>query len=212
MLLSVAYLPPVGYISHIAREIESQGQFFIEACENFQKQSWRNRCRILSASGPEDLLVPIIHRDGTHDGIPITEIEIDYSTNWPLRHERAIVSAYRSAAYFDYYADSFLEILRSRPATLWELDIRYTGWLLEKFSIRKGPVPLTEDFTAPGTTTEEESCYGRDLRYLIHPKKPELTQAREYFQVFGSRFGFTPGLSSIDLLFNEGPESISTLL
>ena len=33
----------------------------------------------------------------------------------------------------------------------------------------------------------------------------------EYWQVFRERFGFVPNLSVMDLLFNEGPESICYL-
>ena len=47
----------------------------------------------------------------------------------------------------------------------------------------------------------------------IHPKRadtvlPSLGLERPYFQVFADRFGFTPNLSVLDLLFNEGPDSI----
>ena len=46
---------------------------------------------------------------------------------------------------------------------------------------------------------------------LISPKQPlEADQAFRpvpYYQVFGTRTGFIPNLSIIDLLFNLGPES-----
>ena len=47
----------------------------------------------------------------------------------------------------------------------------------------------------------------------FHPKRPDsilssLGLERPYFQVFADRFGFTPGLSVLDLLFNEGPDSL----
>ena len=52
-----------------------------------------------------------------------------------------------------------------------------------------------------------------DMRESIHPKRPDtvledLGLARPYFQVFSTRGGFIPGLSIMDLLFNEGPDSI----
>ena len=52
-----------------------------------------------------------------------------------------------------------------------------------------------------------------DYRADIHPKRADtilssLGLERPYFQVFADRFGFTPNLSVLDLLFNEGPDSI----
>ena len=71
------------------------------------------------------------------------------------------------------------------------------------------PVRLvpTEEFTAPG------ACPGADHRYDITPKRPDTILAslgleKPYYQVFASKFGFTPNLSIMDLLFNMGPESI----
>lgn len=55
-----------------------------------------------------------------------------------------------------------------------------------------------------------------DYRNSIHPKRQntimrDLGLERPYWQVFLEKFGFIPGLSIMDLLFNEGPESISWL-
>ena len=52
-----------------------------------------------------------------------------------------------------------------------------------------------------------------DWRDRIDPKKPDtilrdLGLDRPYYQVFRERHGFIPNLSVIDLLFNEGPDSI----
>jgi hypothetical protein len=51
----------------------------------------------------------------------------------------------------------------------------------------------------------------------IHPKHPntilhDLGADRPYYQVFADRHGFIPGLSVMDLLFNEGPASLEYLL
>ena len=54
---------------------------YIEACENFQKQSYRNRCRFYGAEGVQTLSFPIVHEGGTHK-IPINEIRITGSISW----------------------------------------------------------------------------------------------------------------------------------
>ena len=52
-----------------------------------------------------------------------------------------------------------------------------------------------------------------DLREAIHPKRPNtilrnLALEKPYFQVFSRKHGFQSDLSIMDLLFNEGPDSI----
>ncbi len=181
---------------------------YIEACENYQKQSWRNRCRILTSNGPENLNYPIVHRNGSHNNIPITEVEVDWSTDWLDRHKKAIVSAYSTSAFFEYYKDGLFEVLDSRPATLFEFNRRLLEWMLGAFGIKAEIHPTS----AYGQTGEVEV---NDLRGL-HPKRSnsvlaELGLEKPYFQVFTPKYGFTGGLSALDLLFNEGPNSISYL-
>ena len=106
VLLATAYLPPIEYVAAIAEGMRLSGDgivpsvVYVEACEHYQQQSWSNRCRILSSNGPENLKYPIVHRGGSHNGIPITEVEIDWSTDWLDRHEKAIESAYSGSAFF----------------------------------------------------------------------------------------------------------------
>ena len=176
----------------------------MEACENYQKQSWRNRCRILTANGPESLNVPVVHENGTFS-LPIKEIRVEYTTPWVMRTERAIESAYSSSPFFIYYKDALFSILDSHPATLWELNRRIIDFFCSKIGI-------SPDFRE----TTDYSPAEEDYRELIHPKRPntimrDLGMERPYWQVFRDKYGFVPGLSIMDLLFNEGPESICWL-
>ncbi len=53
-----------------------------------------------------------------------------------------------------------------------------------------------------------------DWRYSIRPKNAPADPSffpKEYYQVYRQRTGFLPNLSILDLLFNEGPQSILTL-
>ena len=71
---------------------------FIEACEHYVKQSWRNRCRFYAADGAQTLNYPVCHEDF---GKPISQMRIDWKTDWLTRHERTIISAYRTSPYFE---------------------------------------------------------------------------------------------------------------
>ena len=200
MLLATAYFPPIEYFALLAR----YSVVYMEACENYQKQSWRNRCRILTANGVESLNVPVVHENGTFS-LPIKEIRVEYTTPWVLRTERAIESAYSSSPFFIYYKDALFSILDSHPETLWELNRR----LIDFFCAKIGISPSILE-------TADYSQAAEDYRELIHPKRPntimrDLGLERPYWQVFRDKFGFVPGLSIMDLLFNEGPESICWL-
>ena len=192
MVLATAYFPPIEFFALLAEN----SVVYLEACEHYQKQSWRNRCRILTANGPMDLRLPVVHgKDLYHT--PVSEVELDYSTPWVAQTEYAIDSAYYSSPFFEYYRDELFSILNSCPRTLWELNLLLIDFFCRKIGIAPRILP-----------TERFEGVGRE----IHPKRPSGYVGRPYWQVFKEKFGFVPNLSVMDLLFNEGPESLSFLL
>ena len=215
-LLSTAYFPPISYFAAMAQEMEglkdrrdgvgsielTPSVVYIEACENFQKQSYRNRCYFYGADGIQSLSFPIIHEGGTHKQ-PISQIKIDYSTPWLQQHKMAIISAYRTSAYFEYYQDELFEILDRKYERLFDLNLAIIRFFIEKTGLAVD-LRCTEDFS--------RECPG-DFREIIHPKRSntilkDLGLEKPYFQVFSHKHGFKADLSIMDLLFNEGPDSI----
>ena len=228
-LFSTAYFPPVSYFAAIAQEMEglikkgarrknnlptplSSSVAFIEACENYQKQSYRNRCRFYGADGVQTLSFPILHENGTHKNL-ISEVKIDYSKPWVLQHKRAIISAYSTSAYFEYYKDDLFAILDSQPEKLIDLNTALMKFFIEKTGI-KASVHMTSEYSTDAIATlEGKQIQCEDLREVIHPKRKNnilssLELEKPYFQVFSPKHGFQSDLSIMDLLFNEGPDSI----
>jgi hypothetical protein len=144
-------------------------------------------------------VIPIERRDGI--SVPIREVKIDYSKNWQINHWRAIVSAYRSSPYFDYYQDDFAPFYNNRYERLFDFNSKLTSLLLD----------LTGASSAIMLTDRWEESHGEsDYRFNIHPKRESPCSVKEkgrYHQVFAQKQGFIANLSVIDLLFNEGPES-----
>lgn len=198
MTLNIAYFPPIEYFAVLAR----YSSVYVEACETYQKQSYRNRCRICTEGGVRDLNFPVKHLNGSFE-LSIKEILVDYSTPWLVKTKRCIDSAYHSSAFFDYYRDELYALLDTRPATLWELDMRVTEFFMEKIGLTTRLIETRE--------------FSPDACLDIHPKHPNTILSdwglnKPYYQVFSDRYGFVEGLSVMDLLFNEGPSSIDYLL
>jgi hypothetical protein len=229
-LFTTAYFPPVSYFAAMAQEMTglisrrgdgsslelSPSVVYMEACENYQKQSYRNRCRFYAADGVQALSFPVIHEDGTYKH-PVKDIKVDYSTPWMLQHKRAIVSAYRTSAYFEYYQDELFAILDSCPERLLDLNMALLRFFIEKTGI-KVDLRMTEEYSSDGVVKDVDGnvIHYDDLREIIHPKRSnsilkEMALEKPYFQVFAPKYGFKSDLSVMDLLFNEGPDSIMYL-
>lgn len=215
MLLSTAFFPPVSWFAAAAKDwgrvvVTNPSSFcdvYLEAHENFQKQSYRNRCIIASANGPEAISVPVVH-DGDIFHTPITEIRVDYKDQWVKKAWRAIESAYSTSAYFEYYKDDIYAILSSGIPTLWDLNLRIIEFFIQKIRLGIRIVP-TESYASAGNAL--------DYRDIIHPKKQntilkDLDMEKPYFQVFAGKYGFQSDLSVMDLLLNEGPQSLLYLV
>lgn len=194
LLLSTSYLPPVEYFSLILKH-ES---FLIEREENYLKQTYRNRCRILTSQGPLYLIVPVL-RASFHK-VKTRDTQIDYSKRWQQIHLRSISSAYRSAPYFQYYFEIFEKIISEGHKYLIDLNTSLLEALMGITGIER-KVLFTESFTVESNT---------DFRYALSPKKKSDFSARRYPQVF-DQFGFIPNLSIIDLIFNTGPDAVDYL-
>ena len=93
LLLSSAYFPTVEYIALL---VKYKGAL-IELFETYPKQTWRNRCRIMTANGTQDLTVPVKKPLGNKT--ITSEVSIYNQENWHLKHIRAIHSAYSSSPY-----------------------------------------------------------------------------------------------------------------
>jgi len=206
VLLSSAYLAPVQYFT----KFTTYDEVWIELSEHFLKQSYRNRCTILTANGPQSLSIPV--SEGSNSKRLIRDVAISYDHPWQKLHWKAIVSAYNNAPFFEYYADSFSPFYHKKSwhfLTDFNLDIQSV--VLEELNL-KCDIRVTETFLPPTGIPAGTD----DFRYSIHPKTNRQTgddrfAPAVYMQVFQEKFGFTPNLSILDLLFNEGPMAADIL-
>jgi hypothetical protein len=197
ILLSTAYLPPVEYFSIISRA----EKVLIEREENYVKQSFRNRCYILSAHGAQLLSVPVYL--GSLHKTQLKDIRIDYSKRWQQVHIGAITASYSASPYFQFYFENIEKVISEKHAFLIDLNTDITETILKmlRLNIQLG---FTSEFETPAESPH-------DFRYKISPKKKSGFFVKEYLQVFNNAHGFVHGLSIIDLVFNMGPEAVDFL-
>jgi len=100
--LSTAYLAPVSYYKTLC----NRDHIIVEKCCNYVKQTYRNRCNIISANGLIPLSVPVIKPDTAK--CLTRDIRISDHDNWQHMHWNAIVSAYGSSPFFEYYQDDII--------------------------------------------------------------------------------------------------------
>ncbi len=196
LLLNTAYFPPVSYISQLYRH----PSVVIEQFEHYGKQSYRNRCEILSANGKLPLIIPI-KKNGKIKFLT-KEAEIDYSTPWQKLHCKGIESAYKNSPFYDYYEEDFKIYFEHKEKYLLDLNMKILQTLTELLKLHTA-INLTGDYIP------ENTAGYTDLRNTIHPKNPchFPSDTKPYPQTFGEKFPFTPDLSILDLLFNMGPEA-----
>ena len=192
-ILPLAYLPSVEYFTHLLR-----GGCVVDLGEHFVKRSERNRTRILAADGVMEL--PVHVRNANRPRQPMRDMRLDYSKRWQHQHWGALVASYKSSPYFDFYAERLEPFYRRQ----WEFLADYNLSLLDTVcSLAKVPMPaLSENYV-------DAAAGDLDLRPK-HREGPAFV-AEPYFQVFSERMPFAPNLSFADLLFAEGPASVSVL-
>jgi hypothetical protein len=201
--MSVAYLAPLHYY---ARMLAAQ-KVYIEQHDNYLKQTYRNRCEIVTGNGVIPLSIPV--DKGENLKCLSRDIRLSDHTNWQTLHWRSLVAAYNSSPFFEYYADDLLPFYERTWHFLFDFNREIQTKILELIDMEVD-VELTADFKTEFSQGE------LDLRESIHPKKkPESEDPAyktvSYYQVFDSKFGFVPNMSIVDLLFNMGPESKTIL-
>jgi hypothetical protein len=195
LLIESQYLPSIAFFS----TLDGKDELILEANENFEKQTYRNRCHLLSSQQIEILTVPLL---GANKKIKTKDIKIDNSQNWHKKHWRSIQTCYGKSPFFEFFADEFKPIYEKDFTFLWDLNLDLLTICLK---ITNQPIKIVQ------SVSYEKKVSGNvmDARSLIHPKKPENLENLYYPTTYGQSFGnnFEPNLSVIDLLMNEGPNA-----
>lgn len=210
-LLSTAYFGPIQWYQKLFRYDKVQ----VEACENFIKQTYRNRCVIATTNGLQALTVPVERADAampSADGTAtakclIKDVRISDHGNWRHLHWNALLSAYGESPFFEFYADDIRPFFERKWTFLYDFNAEICAKMCELIGLEPNVG------TTNGYITADEAAQNGidDYREAIRPKHPREDASfapRRYYQVYERKHGFQPNLSILDLLFNMGNESL----
>lgn len=203
IILPSTYLGSIEYFAHLIKDGS-----IIDIYEHFIKRSQRNRAEILSANGILSLTVQVCKSNSPRT--PIRDMKIDYSKRWQHQHWLSLVSAYNSSPFFEYYRDYLEPFYTKEYKYLVDYNLELTHLILRLIGSDVMPV-ISEAYVEGGE-------FDVDLR----PKNRvgSTFSVEPYIQLFAaenptvlepSKDAFTANLSLVDLLFSEGPNSISIL-
>lgn len=228
MILSVhqpQYLPWLGYFDKIAK---SDAFVFLD-CVQYKRREFQNRNKIRCPDGGLWLTVPVVYKG--HSREKIGRILIDNGSDWQRKHWGSIKSGYSAAPFFKEHSDFFEEVYSRKWERLADLNIHIIKYILEYLKIDtplyyesrivtslEATDRILELCKKVGADTYLSGSGGKDYleeekfsragikleyQHFVHP---------EYRQQFVKQEeDFLPYMSIVDLLFNEGPESINIL-
>ena len=182
-------------IAHFVAMVNSE-VLLLEVCDNYQKQSYRNRTEIYAANGKLALTVPVKYTQKNRQ--LYKDVKIANEENWQQQHLKSLQSAYSMSPFFEFYIDDLIRLFEKNFDYILDFN-------LECFDTLKECLQL--DVTTMQTILfEKEPEDKKDFRKMVN-RNFEVNSLQPYTQVFTEKYGFIPNLSILDLLFNEGPST-----
>lgn len=197
-LIHPAYFPN---ISTFATVLQNEAIWEIE--DNYQKQTYRNRCYICTDQGKHLLSIPIQHVGGKEGRQKYKDVKLDNSYPWQRQHWRTLETAYRTSPYFEFYEDDLAPLFKKEQEFLLDFNLKTIETICDCLQL--------EMSTEKTSIYEKDAIDVFDARFLVNAKKKISFTQKEFTQVFADRHDFVENTSILDLLFNEGPNSVSYL-
>jgi hypothetical protein len=189
-------------ISQYAQIIKSDTIFF-EMEDNFQKQSYRNRCYIFNSNGKQLLNIPLKEKKGTSSLRKKTkDMLVDNNSHWQEHHLKSLQTAYRSSPFYEFYEDDLLAIFNKKYTFLQDVNI-------DTYLFVTAALQISQEYSK--TKEYDMNIDKKDYRDLADVKKQPKKSRDKYIQMFDNKHGYLDNLSILDLLFMEGPNAISYL-
>jgi hypothetical protein len=229
VILQSGYLPWLGYFDMIA-----QADVFVFLDDvQWTTRDWRNRNRIRTPQGWKWLTVPV-RLEKPYYEYSIKDVAIDYSRNWQSQHLATLQHCYRKAPYFDEVYPLFENILVRKPKFIVDLNYELVFGICHYIGLKETRFLFSQKMNIPGELKKDEKLLGilgeigGITTYISGPAARSYLDAgkleKEGIEVawhdynhpyyhqntWGSNI-FIPYLSTVDLLFNHGKDSLEIL-
>jgi hypothetical protein len=193
------------YFSPISQytEIVKSNEVVFEMDDNFQKQSYRNRCYIFNSNGKQLLNIPVKYKNKvSYQRKKTKDMLVDNDALWQNHHLKSLQTAYRTSPFYEFYEDDLLPIFTKKYKFLQDVNIDTFLFLADALQINQH-YSTTDNYEVESKET--------NFRHLAAIKNQPKKKFENYIQMFDDKHGFLPNLSILDLLFMEGPNAISYL-
>lgn len=226
MILSVhqpQYLPWLGYFDKVA----SSDLFVFLDLPQYKKREFQNRNRIKGGNGEVWLTVPVVSKGKFEQ--PIREVEIDNTQDWQDSHWKSLELNCKKAPYWAEVSAGLRPFYEKKWTHLCDLNLQMCLHFFKALGIQT-PYKIESEIGTSTVSTERliELCKktgsdtylsgsgGKDYmdegRFTAENLKLEYQHYThpQYRQLFPKQ-PFLPYLSIVDLMVNEGPESLRIL-
>lgn len=197
VLLYPTFFPTIATMVAIAQA----DAIVFETQDNYQKQTYRNRTYIAHSGGKLLLGIPTKHLKNS-ERRKTADVQVENDFPWLHNHWKSLQTAYRTSPYFEFYEEDLEPLFKEKVTSLLDFNLKIIEVLLELIGIDTPTKKTTEYFKNPEQI---------DARFLAVVKKERDYHFDKYHQVFENETGFIPNLSVLDLLFNEGPNTLTYL-
>jgi hypothetical protein len=182
-------------IAHFWAIVNAESIHF-EVCDNYQKQSFRNRTEIYGANGKLALTVPVTYSQKNRQ--LSRDVKIANDAQWQVQHLKSLQSAYSMSPFFEFYIDDLMPLFELQFDYILDLNLKCFEILSNALQLNVNPIQ--------NSSFEKEPIGITDFRNLTK-RNSEVNSFKPYTQVFSEKHGFLSNLSILDVLFNEGPNT-----
>lgn len=217
-----AYLPWLGYF----QKMMLSDEYIILDDVQFEKNSFINRNKIKTSNGAVWMTIPILTKG--YKEKTISDMEINNTVKWRKKHWLTLLNNYKKAPFFSQYCDFFEDMYAKKWDTLVDLLTYSNQFFIKELNIETDFIKLSDlNIKSKKQDLIIDLCkergsnnfiFGSQGRDYVEKEKFDNERIEICFQnyehpTYRQQWGeFTPYLSVVDLLFNEGPEKSIQLI